>query len=99
MAHIEKKPVIRNRQDLVFIFFSRLAVIWWLTVAVCVNPLPVRAQAGITYPKEIVTTAGPVITIYQPQPENLTGNKLTGRSAVSIRKTPKSEPVLGAIFY
>src|SRR6188768_2823476 len=37
------------------------------------------------------------ITMYQPQPEALTGDKLTARTAVSV--TPKSgEPVFGAIW-
>src|SRR6187549_774881 len=37
------------------------------------------------------------ITMYQPQPEALSGDKLTARTAVSV--TPKSgEPVFGAVW-
>jgi hypothetical protein len=56
-------------------------------------------DAGINFPKEIVVPTGHIITIYQPQPEDFSGNKLTGRSALSVRKSIKSEPVFGAIFY
>lgn len=51
------------------------------------------------WPKEISTNDGGKITIYQPQPENLTGNKLSARSAVSVRKSSNDEPVFGAVWY
>ncbi|PWT70698.1 MAG: hypothetical protein C5B59_20050 [Bacteroidetes bacterium] len=54
---------------------------------------------NVNFPKEIKAKSGEVITIYQPQPEKLSGDKLIGRSAVSIRETAKSEPLFGAIFY
>jgi hypothetical protein len=53
----------------------------------------------VAFPREIVAPTGEVITIYQPQPESLEGNKLTGYSAVSVRKSAKAEPVFGAAFY
>jgi hypothetical protein len=56
-------------------------------------------KSNLSFPKEIKAPGGQIITIYQPQPENLSGNKLTGRSALSVRKTTKSEPIFGAIFY
>jgi hypothetical protein len=56
-------------------------------------------DASVGFPKEIVALGGQVITLYQPQPENFTGNKITGRSAISVRKSIKSEPIFGAIFY
>ena len=37
-----------------------------------------------TWPKEISLKSGGKVVIYQPQPEELTGNKLTGRTAVSV---------------
>ena len=62
--------------------------------------LPVNGQvSNISYPKEIIASTGEIITVYQPQPENLTGNKITGRSALSIRKNKDAEPVFGAVFY
>ncbi|MFX6234590.1 hypothetical protein ABTF60_19275, partial [Acinetobacter baumannii] len=42
---------------------------------------------------------GTQITIYQPQPENLQGNTLTARAAVSVKTNNKSEPVFGAIWF
>jgi hypothetical protein len=56
-------------------------------------------DAGTAFPKEIISPTGHIITMYQPQPENFSGNKITGRSALSVRKNIKSEPVFGAIFY
>lgn len=56
-------------------------------------------DAGAGFPKEIIVPTGQIITIYQPQPEDFSGNKLTGRSALSVRKSIKSEPIFGAIFY
>lgn len=56
-------------------------------------------NAQSTWPKEIPFKNGGKVTIYQPQPESFEGNKLTGRSAVSVNETAKSEPVFGAIFY
>ncbi|GAO44614.1 hypothetical protein [Flavihumibacter petaseus] len=56
-------------------------------------------DANTAFPKEIITAAGQIITIYQPQPENFSGNIITGRSALSVRKSAKAEPVFGAIFY
>lgn len=60
----------------------------------------IRAQvSNISYPRDITMTTGEVITIYQPQPESFSGNKITGRSAISVRKTAQDEPVFGAVFY
>jgi hypothetical protein len=52
-----------------------------------------------TWPKEMKLADGYSLTIYQPQPESLNGNKITGRAAVSIKKNASAEPVFGAIFY
>ena len=52
------------------------------------------AQRG--WPREIETPEA-TITVYQPQPETFSGDKLTARTAISV--TPKSrEPVFGAIW-
>src|SRR5258708_2061527 len=51
------------------------------------------------WPKDIVLSSGGKLTIYQPQPETFEGNKLTGRAAVSVRKTAREEPVFGAMFF
>ncbi|MFD2246460.1 hypothetical protein [Pontibacter ruber] len=55
--------------------------------------------AETTWPKEIALSSGGKVVIYQPQPDDLTGNKITGRAAVSVSPTAKEEPIFGAIFY
>ncbi|HRI22613.1 MAG TPA: hypothetical protein PLA68_16750, partial [Panacibacter sp.] len=57
------------------------------------------ASAQTKWPKSILFKNGGKVTIYQPQPESFEGNKIIGRSAVSVNETPGSEPVFGAIFY
>ena len=51
------------------------------------------------WPKEMKLADGSSLTIYQPQPESLNGNKITGRAAVSVKKNTSEEPIFGAIFY
>ena len=51
------------------------------------------------WPKEMKLADGSSLTIYQPQPESLNGNKITGRAAVSVKKNAGGEPIFGAIFY
>lgn len=51
------------------------------------------------WPKDITTKSGAVITVYQPQPEKLSGDKLEGRAAFSAVETPGSEPVFGVFWY
>ncbi|MBV7530318.1 hypothetical protein [Chitinophaga sp. sic0106] len=56
------------------------------------------AAQDISWPKEIPVSGGGKITIYQPQPENLEGNNLFLRAAVSIRETATSEPIFGVVW-
>lgn len=51
------------------------------------------------WPKEITAADGGKLTIYEPQPESLSGNEMTGRAAVAYRKTATSEPVFGAVLF
>ncbi|MCK7555487.1 hypothetical protein MKQ70_10900 [Chitinophaga sedimenti] len=57
------------------------------------------ARGQNTWPKDIKLSDGGRLTIYQPQPESLKGNQLTGRSAVSVKKTGTAEPLFGAIWF
>ncbi len=59
----------------------------------------VVGYAQNSWPKDINFSNGGKVTIYQPQSESFEGTKLTGRSAVSVRKTASAEPVFGAIFF
>jgi hypothetical protein len=54
--------------------------------------------AEAAWPKEFDTPLG-TVSIYQPQPESLTGNVTEGRAAISLIPTGKTEPVFGAIWY
>lgn len=44
------------------------------------------ATAQDIWPKDIPLSSGGKITIYQPQPEDLQGNLLAARAAVSVRR-------------
>lgn len=52
-----------------------------------------------TWPIEIKTPKGGVITIYQPQPETLSGNQLSGRSAFSGKAMPGDDLVFGVFWF
>src|SRR6185436_7493553 len=54
--------------------------------------------ADTTWPREITTEKG-VLTIYQPQPEKLEGNVLTGRAAISLTPQGQSAPVFGVFWF
>jgi len=66
---------------------------------VILNCLPSgKVLAQDTWPKEIPFAGGGTITIYQPQPERLSGDNLDLRAAVSIRRKSSDEPVFGAMW-
>ena len=56
-------------------------------------------QAQQQWPRTIEAQGGGQITLYQPQPENLNGNTLKGRTAFSARKKPTDDPVFGALWF
>jgi hypothetical protein len=70
--------------------FPYLILLGWL--------VSLSASAQSNWPREIALPSGGKIVIYQPQPENLNGNKLSARAAVSVRRKASDEPVFGAIF-
>jgi hypothetical protein len=51
------------------------------------------------WPKEIPLKTGGKILIYQPQPDELTGNILKGRTAVGAKEKANDPMVYGAIFF
>lgn len=67
-----------------------------IVVAHLGSPSAVRAQ-DYSWPREIVAPKA-TITLYQPQPEKLEGNHLTGRAAVSITAPDLNDPVFGAVW-
>jgi hypothetical protein len=54
--------------------------------------------AQTTFPQEITDPEGTIV-VYQPQPEKLTGNVLTGRAAMSFTLKGKTEPTFGAFWF
>jgi len=55
-------------------------------------------NAQDSWPKDIPLASGGKITMYQPQPEDLQGNTVAARAAVSVRRQANDEPVFGAVW-
>ena len=60
------------------------------------SPSVARAQ-DYSWPREIVAPEATIV-LYQPQPEKLAGNHLTGRAAVSITVKNRPDPIFGAVW-
>ena len=56
-------------------------------------------KAQTTWPQKLYTTEGTKITVYQPQSEDLKGNILTGRAAISVMGANSSDPVFGVCWF
>ena len=67
-----------------------LAAVVWL--------LPARVRADSVWPRQFDSTSGSFI-IYQPQPETLNGDVLTGRLAFSLQRPGSSEPAFGVMWF
>ncbi|MEL7044006.1 MAG: hypothetical protein AAGL66_03185 [Pseudomonadota bacterium] len=52
----------------------------------------------LSWPQEITSEEGTLV-IYQPQPEELEGNKLRARSAISIELKDAESPIFGAMWF
>lgn len=59
--------------------------------------LPLVALAQTSFPQVITDPAGTVV-VYQPQPETLKGNVLTGRAAMSVKAPGQKESIFGAFW-
>lgn len=57
------------------------------------------SAAWAQWPKEIKTKNGTVITVYQPQPESMKGNKLDGRAAFSAQEKSTTDPLFGVFWF
>ncbi len=51
------------------------------------------------WPRKVELGKESSVTIYQPQPEKLEGNILSGRAAISIKRKSGDEPVFGVISF
>jgi len=56
------------------------------------------SYSALTWPQEIVIDLGTIV-VYQPQPEKLDGNRLTGRAAMSLEINDRAEPIFGAFWF
>lgn len=50
------------------------------------------------WPQELSSERGTIV-VYQPQPEKLVGNILTGRAAMSLELTDNSTPIFGVFWF
>lgn len=69
----------------------RLALTLWLWVG------SMTANA-IDWPQRVEADEGAIV-IYQPQPESLTGNVISGRAAMSLELNDRDDPVFGAFWF
>ena len=77
------------------------SVTWMSLLAFCLLSLSTawaQEESIDFWPQEIETTQG-IVVVYQPQPEKLEGNKLSGLAAVAVELKDKSEPIFGAIWF
>ncbi|MFT4518917.1 MAG: hypothetical protein ACI9JM_001306 [Halioglobus sp.] len=67
-----------------------------------VTALLLLAVAQLSYagewPQEVPVEGGTIV-VYQPQPEELNGNTLTGRAAMSIEMKNKKDPIYGVFWF
>jgi len=61
------------------------------------TPAFAQEPADPAWPREITVAEGSIV-IYQPQPESLDGNALSGRAAVSVTPTGSSAPSFGVVW-
>ena len=58
---------------------------------------PARADDP-AWPRQIDSPSGSIV-IYQPQPEDLNGDVLTGRAAFSLQKSADADPTFGVLWF
>ena len=66
--------------------------------ALCLLLLATPALATLEWPQEITAPEGAIV-VYQPQPEGLAGNVLSGRAAISLELKNQAEPIFGAMWF
>ncbi|MGD8810057.1 MAG: carbohydrate-binding family V/XII, partial [Gammaproteobacteria bacterium] len=54
--------------------------------------------SAIDWPQEITADEGTIV-VYQPQPERLDGNRLSGRAAMSLELDDQEEAIFGAFWF
>ena len=72
---------------------SSIALCFFLLATVFVN-----SADATSWPQELTGNKGTIV-IYQPQPEKLVGNILTGRAAMQLEPKDNKEPVFGVFWF
>ena len=80
----------------VFGYVFRICILF-LTVCSFFTLAGAGYDSAVIWPKEIAIPEGKVV-IYQPQPEELNGNRLKSRSAVSVHVKDAVQPVFGVVW-
>ena len=68
-----------------------------LTAVICLLA-SASAIAQLDWPQEIQAPGGTIV-VYQPQPEKLAGNVLSGRAAISIESDQLEQSIFGAMWF
>ncbi|MEA3411151.1 MAG: carbohydrate-binding family V/XII [Pseudomonadota bacterium] len=76
---------------------SRPGMTWLTAIGLTLFLWGPLVQA-LPWPQQVAAPEGNII-VYQPQPESLVGNVLTGRAAVSLELTDKADPIFGAMWF
>lgn len=71
---------------------------WQLCALALMLGVQFTASAAVEWPQEVLVEKGKVV-VYQPQPEKLEGNLLTGRSAMSLEMEAHPEPIFGVFWF
>lgn len=72
--------------------------ITFLLLAILISGIT-RSMAQQTWPVKFTTSAGEIITVYEPQPEQLGSASLKGRAAISVKTSESAEPLFGAFSF
>lgn len=57
-----------------------------------------RCFSQADWPRDVRLSNGSTVTIYQPQPESLKGNRLVSRAVVSMKQSKNDDPVFGVVW-
>jgi len=67
-------------------------------LTLCLILLSTPALATLEWPQEIDAPEGTIV-IYQPQPEALAGNVLSGRAAIALEPKGQDAPIFGVMWF
>ncbi|TYK66188.1 carbohydrate-binding family V/XII [Colwellia echini] len=72
----------------------------WLKTSLLACYLLFFSVAGyaVSWPQQLTSDHGTIV-VYQPQPEELVGNILTGRAAMSLELKENEEPIFGVFWF